>query len=297
MIKHFLTITALTLCASALDNSYLMEISNQVKSYKASELDVKSKENMVNIHEDEKNLCNKFVKTVPRRISTPSDIKIFKGKKIEPIHYTNTISLNKLQVSEKKQKFFHMILPAILIAKQRIKVKRNRVLTIINTINPTTADIQFLEKQYTTYKTTNNRELLSRMKTHPVSIVLAQAAIESAWGESRFFKEGNNIFGMWSYNKNEPRIRAKKSRKGKSIYVRKYSSLSDAIEHYFQVIGRGAYKNFRRHRDITKNPLQLVKYLVNYCELKEKYTHKLKRFIITNKLRKFDEFRIDKKYI
>jgi len=297
MIKHFLTITALTLCASALDNSYLMEISNQVKSYKASELVVKSKENMVNIHEDEKNLCNKFVKTVPRRISTPSDIKIFKGKKIEPINYTNTISLNKLQVSEKKQKFFHMILPAILISKQRIKVKRNRVRTIINTLNPTEEDIQFLKKQYSIYNTTNNKELLSRMRTHPVSIVLAQAAIESAWGESRFFKEGNNIFGMWSYNKNEPRIRAKKSRNGKSIYVRKYSSLSDAIEHYFQVIGRGAYKNFRRHRDITKNPLQLVKYLVNYCELKEKYTHKLKRFIITNKLRKFDEFRIDKKYI
>ena len=297
MIKHFLTITALTLCASALDNSYLMEISNQLKSYKASELAVKSKENMVNIHEDDKNLCNKFVKTVPRRISTPSDIKIFKGKKIEPIHYTNTISLNKLQISDKKQKFFHMILPAILIAKQRIKVKRNRVRTIINTLNPTEEDIQFLKKQYSVYNTTNNKELLSRMRTHPVSIVLAQAAIESAWGESRFFKEGNNLFGMWSYNKNEPRIRTKKKRNGKSIYVRKYSSLSDAIEHYFQVIGRGAYKNFRRHRDITKNPLQLVKYLVNYCELKEKYTHKLQRFIISNKLRKFDEFRIDKKYI
>ena len=297
MIKQFLIITAITISASALDNSYLAEVSNKVNSYNASELVMESRDNVVNIHKAPKSACTEFARTVPRKISKPSDIKIFKEKKIEPINYTNTISLNKLQVSEKKQKFFHMILPAILISKQRLKVKRNRIATIINTINPTAKDIAFLEKQYKKYKTTDNKELLLRMETHPVSIVLAQAAIESAWGESRFFKKGNNIFGMWSYNKNEPRIRAKGKRNGKSVYVRKYATLSDAIDDYFEVIGRGAYKNFRKQRDITKDPLQLVQYLVNYCELKEKYTRKLKKFIIVNKLRKFDEFKIDKKYI
>ena len=297
MIKQFLIITAITISASALDNSYLAEVSNKVNSYNASELVMESRDNVVNIHKAPKSACTEFARTVPRKISKPSDIKIFKEKKIEPINYTNTISLNKLQVSEKKQKFFHMILPAILISKQRLKVKRNRIATIINTINPTAKDIAFLEKQYKKYKTTDNKELLLRMETHPVSIVLAQAAIESAWGESRFFKKGNNIFGMWSYNKDEPRIRAKGKRNGKSVYVRKYATLSDAIDDYFEVIGRGAYKNFRKQRDITKDPLQLVQYLVNYCELKEKYTRKLKKFIIVNKLRKFDEFKIDKKYI
>jgi len=292
MIKHFLTIAMITLSASALDDAYLLEVSKQLKTYDSSELNP-----TVNIHKAQKSSCTEFARTVPRKISKPSDIKIFKEKKIEPINYTNTISLNKLKVSEKKQKFFHMILPAILISKQRLKVKRNRVDTIINTLKPTVHDIAFLEKQYKTYKTTDNKELLLRMKTHPVSIVLAQAAIESAWGESRFFKKGNNIFGMWSYNKNEPRIRAKGKRKGKAIYVRKYATLSDAIDHYFEVIGRGAYKNFRKQRDITKDPLQLVQYLVNYCELKEKYTRKLKKFIIANKLRKFDEFKIDQKYM
>ncbi len=71
------------------------------------------------------------------------------------------------------------------------------------------------------------------MKTHPVSIVLAQAAIESAWGESRFFKKGNNIFGMWSYNRKEPRMRARETRNGKPVYLKKYRSLSDAIDDYF----------------------------------------------------------------
>jgi len=135
------------------------------------------------------------------------------------------------------------------------------------------------------------------MKTHPVSIVLAQAAIESGWGESRFFKEGNNIFGMWSVNKNEPRIRAKETRNGKAVYLKKYNSLSDAIDDYFVTIGRGAYKSFRKQRDITKDPLKLVQYLINYCELREQYTKKLRKFIIANNLEDFDDFQIDKIYL
>ncbi len=305
MIKQFLTFTAVTLLANALDQSYLSEVAKKVEAYNQSitvvehttEDKVVQSAMEITVHKSPKDSCTEYVKTVQKRISTPEDIKIFKSKSIEPINYTNTISLNKLQVSEKKQKFFNMILPAILISKQKLKVKRSRVQSIINSLNPSDEDIAFLEKLYKTYKTEDNKELLLRMQTHPVSIILAQAAIESAWGESRFFKEGKNIFGMWSYNKNEPRMKAKGTRNGKAIYVRKYAKLSDAIDHYFEVIGRGAYKNFRKQRDITKDPLQLVQYLINYCELKEKYTKKLRKFIITNKLRKFDDYQIDRSYI
>ena len=33
----------------------------------------------------------------------------------------------------------------------------------------------------------------------PVSLTPSQAAIESAWGSSRFAVEGNNLFGQWCY--------------------------------------------------------------------------------------------------
>ncbi|MCH9740767.1 MAG: glucosaminidase domain-containing protein [Epsilonproteobacteria bacterium] len=305
MIKHILTLTAITLSSFALEDAYLLEVSEGVSQYNSYEVSVQnSKQNEtleqvenIDIYEAPKESCTQVARTVTKKISTPNDIKIFKDKTIEPINYSNTISLNKLQVSEKKQKFFHMILPAILISKQKLKVKRTRVQSIMDTENPTVEDVAFLERLYKKYKTTDNKELLSRLKTHPVSIVLAQAAIESAWGESRFFKEGKNIFGMWSYNRNEPRIRAKGTRSGKAIYVRKYAQLSDAIDHYFEVIGRGAYKSFRKQRDITENPLKLVEYLVNYCELKEQYTKKLKKFIIANKLENFDDYEIDRSYI
>jgi Bax protein len=286
MIKHFLIFLTLTLILTACDKNHL-----QVEAKIVTQTNKNQTE--------EKNHPIKPLKVVDKTIHNPSDIKIFTQKSIKPINYTNTISLNTLEVSEKKQKFFHMILPAILISKQKLKNKRDRVLSLMS-IPPeelSHKDSQFLETLYETYQTTDNNQLLNRMKTHPVSIVLAQAAIESAWGESRFFKKGNNIFGMWSYNTNESRIKAQGNRNGKSVYVKKYHALSDAIDDYFVVIGRGAYENFREQRTRTNDPLKLVQYLTNYCELREKYTNKLKKFIVNNNLKQYDKFKIDKKYI
>jgi len=305
MIKHLSTFFVLTLSLSALDNAYLEMITQAMKkenvqsvnytlpkpndptklSVQKSELPISTPPSPLII--DEK------VSTINKKIKTPEDIKIFTSNEVEPVNYTNTISLNKLEVSKKKQKFFHMILPAILISKANLEIKRNRVLSLINTPmeNMDEDDIDFLETLYTKYKTKNIKKLANRLKTHPVSIVLAQAAIESAWGESRFFKKGNNIFGMWSFNKSEPRIKALGNRNGKSIYVKKYANISDAIDDYFAVIGRGAYKSFRKQRNITDNPLVLVNYLVNYCEL-DNYPAKLRKFIVHNKLRKFDKFEL-----
>jgi Bax protein len=302
MIKHLTILTALTLSVSAFDDAYLTEVSEGIKNYNVEVItyNTPAHEIPMVLTTPKSQTMTPIVTTeervtvVNKKIKTPSDIKIFKTKEIEPINYTNTISLNNLQVSEKKQKFFHMILPAILISKANLKLKRERVLSLMSTPKEELLeeDKEFLKDLYKTYKTKDNKKLVSRLKTHPVSIILAQAAIESAWGESRFFKEGNNIFGMWSYNKNEPRIKAKGNRNGKSIYVKKYATVSDAIDDYFAVIGRGAYKSFRKQRDITNDPLKLVAYLVNYCELREQYTNKLKKFIVSNKLREFDKFKI-----
>jgi Bax protein len=292
MIKHFVTILMLTSLIFAFNDAYVQEIEKGIEKYDVESVAYTS------IQKEQTTNKGK-VTVVNKKIKTPKDIKIFTKKKIKPINYTNTISLKKLEVSEKKQKFFHMILPAILISKEKLKLKRKRVLALRSTVEAEWSedDKKFLADLYKKYKTDNINKLANRLKTHPVSIILAQAAIESAWGESRFFKKGNNIFGMWSYNRHEPRIRAKGTRNGKPIYVKKYASLSDAIDDYFVVIGRGAYKSFRRQRNITNNPLILVQYLVNYCELGKKYTKKLRKFIVHNKLRKFDKFRIDEKYI
>jgi Bax protein len=301
MIKHIKIFFVFTLSLSAFNDAYVDVVTQEIakgnvqtvgytipKPSDPKELNVQKSELLTSpLIVDEKIL------TINKKIKTPKDIKIFTSRKVEPINYTNTISLKKLQVSEKKQKFFHMILPAILISKANLKIKRERVLYLSNMPieHMDEDDIDFLETLYKKYKTRSNKKLANRLKTHPVSIILAQAAIESAWGESRFFKKGNNIFGMWSFSRHEPRIKALGNRNGKAIYVKKYANISEAIDDYFVVIGRGAYKSFRKQRNITNNPLVLVNYLVNYCEL-DNYPSKLRKFIVYNKLRKFDKFEL-----
>jgi len=308
MIKHLSTFFVLTYSLSAFDNAYLEMITHEMKRENVQSVTYalpKPNEPMkLSVQKSElpistptSHMIEEKVSTINKKIKTPEDIKIFTSNEVDPVNYTNTVSLNKLTVSEKKQKFFHMMLPAILISKANLELKRERVLSLINTPKDLMDedDIDFLDSLYKKYKTDDIRKLANRLKTHPVSIVLAQAAIESAWGESRFFKKGNNIFGMWSYNKNEPRIKARESRNGKSIYLKKYANISDAVDDYFAVIGRGAYKSFRKQRNITDNPLVLVDYLVNYCEL-DNYPAKLKKFILHNKLRRFDKFKLTANY-
>jgi Bax protein len=305
MIKHLKLFFILSVVLFAFDNTYMDTASKDIKKDNVQTIiyDIPKPSDPKKLIVQKSELptspiiVDEKILTVNKKIKTPKDIKIFTSNEVEPINYTNTISLNKLQVSEKKQKFFHMMLPAILISKANLEIKRKRVLSLINTPvqHMDEDDIDFLETLYKKYKTKNIKKLANRLKTHPVSIVLAQAAIESAWGESRFFKKGNNIFGMWSFSKNEPRIKALGNRNGKSIYVKKYANVSEAIDDYFTVIGRGAYKSFRKQRNITDNPLVLVNYLVNYCEL-DNYPSKLRKFIVHNKLRKFDKFELTANY-
>lgn len=134
MIKHFIVFLLLTLTVCALENDYIDAISKEVKNY-----DVETVTTTPNTEEPRTKMSLKSNTTtlpttdteltvVNKKLRTTNDIKIFKTKKIEPINYTNTISLSKLEVSEKKQKFFHMILPAILISKENLRLKRERVL-------------------------------------------------------------------------------------------------------------------------------------------------------------------------
>jgi Bax protein len=81
-------------------------------------------------------------------------------------------------------------------------------------------DTKDLDDLKAEYKTASNEELLMALKPHPISIALAQAAMESAWATSRFFREGYNIFGVWSFDENEPRIAAGEKRGDKTIWVK-----------------------------------------------------------------------------
>lgn len=226
-------------------------------------------------------------------IHSPDDIEALTPPLIKPVAYTRVSTLAALEVGTKKQKFFDMILPAVLISKQRLLAKRIKLAKISAMATPDATSQAWLTKQLTRYKAKDSAQLKIKLTDHPTSIILAQAALETGWGTSRFFLEGNNIFGVWSFNPKEARMRASQTREGKPIYVKRYRSLIEAVDDYFVTIARGGpYRQFRKARIQTQDPLELIKYLNYYSEIGDEYVKRLRSIITRNKMRRFDSYKL-----
>lgn len=200
--------------------------------------------------------------------------------------YTAINVPKKMTVAVKKERFYYLLAPAIDKVYSELLVQFNEVKKDLKS----GSNAAKIEKLKTTYKVKSDKALLLALKPHPQSIALAQAAMESAWATSRFFVKANNVFGMWSVNKNEPRIAAGEKRGGtKTIWLKKFDSIEDSVREYYKMMGRGrAYKDFRDVRYATNDVNKIVKELDNYSEIGEKYTKELSSMIRYNKLTKYD---------
>lgn len=201
-------------------------------------------------------------------------------------------SKSKLTVAQRKAYFIEHLLPAVKRVKNRLDAEYDKAVAIADKpIEKRTArEKAWLKKKMAFYKVQGTPCLLLRMHTHPVSLVLAQAAMETGWGRSRFFKEANNAFGIWSYHKNEPRIPASETRGEKTIYVKKFATLDASVEGYFNMISKGyAYSAFRKGRMQSDNPYELLTYLRHYSELRDEYVARLYYVLKANKLTRFDD--------
>ena len=128
----------------------------------------------------------------------------------------------------------------------------------------------------------------------PASIVLAQAAVESGWGKSRFVKEANNIFGQWTWSGKG--LVPKSRDKGAKHKVKIFNNLEHSVRAYLININNGwAYVELRDKREqLRKNNkklsgLSLVDTLKNYSQKKEEYTKILAKIIKKNNLMRFEE--------
>ncbi|WP_176700048.1 glucosaminidase domain-containing protein [Roseivirga seohaensis] len=231
-------------------------------------------------------------------LQSPNDILPLKDSLVAPLLYSHIKGIDTLDVIEKKNKFISAVLPAVLVAKYRIEQNRNKVKNLLKKENWSEQDSTFYKQLCTDFGTDNQTVLLNRMVTHPNSIILAQAIIESGWGSSRVFQEANNMFGIWSYSPNEPRIAAKFQRDGETIYLRKYEDFADSIEDYLKTVARvNAYREFRAARLVTSDPYKLISHLSHYSERREEYVIELSAMIRFNELTKFDNYIIDPSYI
>lgn len=241
---------------------------------------------------------NYRLKTRSIRVDSLKQIVLVQDSLVEPLLYTNVSGLEELPVPQAKAKFISAVLPSVLVARYEVEESRRKVSLLKTKKKWTMADSAFYQNLKMKYKAGDMDDLVHRMGTLPTSIVLAQAAVESGWGQSRFFLEGSNLFGVWSFNKYEPRIAAARTRSKKKIYLRAYPDMSESIVHYFEILGKAKpYQSLRDARLQTDNPFELLPHLANFSERRHAYTEQLRKVIVRNNLTRYDQYQIDPEFI
>jgi len=134
-------------------------------------------------------------------------------------------------------------------------------------------------------------QLLVCLTEHPNSIAIAQAAIESGWGTSRFFLEGNNLFGIHTHSTDSSKLEANNS---SLIYVKKYNNIAESISHYLRTLARvSAYSLFRESRANSEDVMCAIRYLHKYSERRGAYIDDLEIIIDYNNLLSYDSLKFN----
>ena len=112
----------------------------------------------------------------------------------------------------------------------------------------------------------------------PLDLLLAQAALESGWGTSRFAREGKNLFGMRTYNLTEPHMLP--SNKPRKWGVKVYEHECDSVMHYINTLNNGtAFGKYQKLRDEGEtDAIKLLHTLESYASDKN-YFVKVEKII------------------
>ncbi|MDX1559886.1 MAG: glucosaminidase domain-containing protein [Marinobacter sp.] len=204
--------------------------------------------------------------------------------------------------TEKKAAFFSFLYPRIVLANSRILIERDYLDSLANKETLTSKEYNWLAQQSERLRVDSEPGsdeqfalLRKRLDVIPPSLILAQAANESAWGTSRFATEGNNLFGQWCFSEGcglVPLGRAE----GASHEVAKFSSPYRSVRAYIQNLNRHpTYQLLRdvrlkdRRNDTPLSGLELAEGLLGYSERGEEYIEEIRAMIHYNNLEFYDD--------
>ena len=207
-------------------------------------------------------------------------------------------------VKQKKTAFFDYMMPLVSAANQPIIEQRAELVEMAADADQLSFFqqrnlLQLADRYGVKAEAAENQQvidqLLLRVAPLPPSLVLAQAAIESAWGTSRFARQGNNLFGQWCYQKGCGLVPLRRSADSKHE-VAKFDSVAAAVEAYLHNLNtHRAYKDLRLLRaelstaESSANGHQLAQTLLYYSELRQVYVDEVQAVIRINKLHGYDE--------
>lgn len=207
-------------------------------------------------------------------------------------------------VSERKSLFLRSLLPIVLLENQRLREQRALLqLIMIEGLPPEGSQtLTWLRKTARQLRVRGDlsdpkvqQRMLNRLDEIPLALALAQGAIESGWGTSRFAREGNSLFGQWTYNtKNglEPSDRDEDA----NHLVEAFQDLQASVRAYMRNLNTSrAYREFRDTRAGMRadgedlSAVELAQHLHRYSQRGVDYVKELQRMINSRTLAVLDQ--------
>jgi Bax protein len=202
--------------------------------------------------------------------------------------------IERLAPGQRKRVFITTILPLVLAENERVLRDRAELLRLLGHETLSETEQRWLAALLKRYRINPPAQagpeliaqaLLRRLDEVPVSMALAQAALESGWGTSRAAQEGNALFGQYAFM----------GPAGGSYELKGFVSLQDCINDYVRNLNsHPAYSEFRALRLAQRrggdglDPFALASTLTRYSSRGVDYTEHVHEMMLMNDLRRYD---------
>ena len=181
-----------------------------------------------------------YVDTDAPTSSNPLEADLLDISKIdseERLAFCEKAGLNGFS-SLKNKEFICSLLPSAIRLNQRVYKQRLQTQTLLEksqNSSLSSAETEWLARLKTSYKLNEDAtltELLISVDVVPLSLLMAQAALESGWGTSRFAVEGKNFFGISGSAKTD---QCQWAGENKNICGKKYNSKIEGLADYIKL--------------------------------------------------------------
>ena len=241
---------------------------------------------MIEIYEEHKFSINNFINGNTKKIiifsSLPDDFM-----DLSPLHL-------------RKDLFIKTILPIVFVENKKILNERKQILNWWTETDGEEISRNFwpewlnkICKKYM-YNKDNLGELLAKVDIIPISLAITQAVKESNWGSTNYARQGNAVFGEYTFNIQET-IASQKNLNKEDFVKRKYKNLSESVASYLRNLNTNKdFKDFRERRKKLRMEgknivgLEMIDYLENQNKISS-YRDELKKLMEENNFKKFDE--------
>lgn len=201
---------------------------------------------------------------------------------------------------ERKQAFIEYLTPVVRAINEEVAKRRAAVLALENKIAVGDAldaeEAEWLDRMILRYRVEPGddaeqvADLKRRVDGIPPSLAVAQAALESNWGSSRFAREGNNLYGKWCFTAGCGIVPARRA-EGATHEVEAYDDAADATRAYMHHLNsHPIYETLRDRRAAAREAGErpqgsdLAAGLVLYSAKGEEYVSMIRGVINTNEL-------------